>query len=76
MTKSKLAYLLPGLALLASCSKDSPEELEELKGTESITEVSSTEVEVASAVPGSVSNIYYAGQEMPVETFQGDYVYQ
>jgi hypothetical protein len=78
MKNLKFAYLLPGLALLASCSKDSVEEIEDLNGTELTEEIisSEVEVEVANPTPGSVSDIYYAGQQLAVETFNGDYVYQ
>lgn len=78
MNKFKLSYFLPALALLASCSKDSVEEVEEINETETSVEVfaSEAEVEVANSTPGSVSEVYYAGQQMPVESFNGDYVYQ
>lgn len=77
MKKTKLAYLLPALAIFASCSKDSVEEPEELGITETATEIISEEmVEVVSNDPGSVSNVYYAGQQLEVENFNGEYVYQ
>lgn len=77
MKKMKFAYLLPALALFVSCSKDSIEETEELNSTEPATEITSDGmVEVVSNDPGSVSNVFYAGQKLEVENFNGEYVYQ
>jgi hypothetical protein len=78
MNKFKLAYLLPGIALVASCSKDAPEDIDQLNGTDQNIEITSSdaEVELANTNPGAVLDVYYAGQQMPVESFNGDYVYQ
>lgn len=79
MKRLKLVYLLPALALFASCSKDNPNELEEIDGTETAVEMFETEAmaEVANAdAPGTVSEVYFGGHKVPVEDFNGDYVYQ
>ena len=74
MKNLKLSYVLPALALFASCSKDPVEEPEESILPET-TEVAAM-TEVANATPGSVSEKYYAGYKIPVENFNGDYVFQ
>lgn len=78
MKNLKFTYLIPALALFASCSQDNPEELEDINTTESTVElVSQNEmIELARPEPGAVTNIFYAGQELPVEEFNGDYLYQ
>ena len=78
MKKTKLVYLLPALALFASCSKDPVDEIEEVNTTEPAVEIAATDemTEVATENPGAVSDVYYAGQKIPVEDFNGDYVYQ
>ncbi|MFD0975776.1 M12 family metallopeptidase [Salinimicrobium gaetbulicola] len=79
MKKMKLAYLLPALALLVSCSKDDPNELNEIDGTETGVEIVETEsmAEVANAdVPGNVREMFFGGHKIPVEEFNGEYVYQ
>lgn len=77
MKKFKFSYILPALALLASCSKDNPQELEEVDITETSVEVAGEEmIELASPEAGVVTNIFYAGQELPVEDFNGNYIYQ
>jgi len=82
MKRSKLFYLLPALAFMA-CSKDTIEEdLNEIEGTESTTlteEVAETQVLTEAAnfdAPGAVSEVYFGGIQIPVEDFNGDYVYQ
>lgn len=78
MKKMKLVYLLPALALFASCSKDNPNELEEIDSAETV-EMFETEAmaEVANAdAPGNVSEVYFGGHKVPVEDFNGEYVYQ
>lgn len=78
MKKMKLVYLLPALALFASCSKDNPNELEEIDSAETV-EMFETEAmaEVANAdAPGNVSEVYFGGHKVPVEEFNGEYVYQ
>jgi hypothetical protein len=75
MKKSKLMYLLPALAIM-SCSKDSIEDLETTEqqpGTEEF----SANVEVAfPGQKGQVTDVYYAGQQLPVEEIKGQFVYQ
>lgn len=80
MRRSKLLLLVPALAIL-SCTKDSDEELNELELTEAseTTDVVETQsmTEVANPeTPTSVSEVYYAGQKVPVEEFEGDYIFQ
>lgn len=77
MTKFKLFLLLPAIALVA-CSKDSEEEFVE-SGIEENTESAQNEMLTEAAnpqVPGSVSTVYYAGKEIPVEEYNGEYVFQ
>ncbi|MFD2518503.1 M12 family metallopeptidase [Salinimicrobium flavum] len=79
MKKLKFIYLLPAIALFASCSKDNPNELEEINGTEPAVEMVETEAmaEVANEnAPGNISEVYFGGHKIPVEDFNGDYVYQ
>lgn len=78
MKKMKLVYLLPALALFASCSKDPVDEIEEVNTSELAVETAAADemTEVATENPGAVTNVYYAGQKIPVEEFNGDYVYQ
>ncbi len=75
MRKWNLMLLLPALAIL-SCSKDSVNELEETD-QQLITEEFTANVEVAYPdVLGKVSDVYFAGQKMPMEEINGDFVYQ
>lgn len=78
MKKTKLVYLLPALALFASCSKDPVDELGTENITDPTTEVAASDemTEAATPNPGSVSDVYYAGQKLTVENFNGDYVYE
>jgi hypothetical protein len=75
MRNLKLFFLLPALALMA-CSKDSDEELEtidttaEVVQTDDLTELANPEIS------GNVTEVYYAGNKIPVEEFNGDYIYQ
>lgn len=72
MRKSALIYLLPALALV-SCSKDLTTDQEE----QLITEETQANVEVAyPGETGKVSEYYFAGQQIPVEEINGDYIYQ
>lgn len=81
MKRSKLFYLLPALAFMA-CSKDTVEDFEEIEGTETsttseVTETSDVLTEAANLeTPGAVSDVYFGGVQIPVEDFNGDYVYQ
>ena len=77
MKNLRFAYILPAFAVFASCSQDNPNELEELAASELTETIASDEaVELASPELGAVTDIYYAGQKLPVEEFNGDYVYQ
>ena len=75
MRKSKF-LLLPVLAILA-CSKDpitenaeSETQLKSEEITDQLTEIAYPDQK------GPVSEIYYGGQKMPVESQDGNYVYQ
>lgn len=73
MRKSKF-LLLPVLAILA-CSKDS---ITENQKAETLPQ-ENIDRQLEMAYPdalGNVSEIYYAGQKMPVEEHSGNYVYQ
>ena len=75
MRKSKF-LLLPVLAILA-CSKDEISENVETEAQIKPEEIANQRSEVAyPEKSGPVSNIYYAGQKMPVEQHNEDYVYQ
>lgn len=78
MKKSNLFFLVPAIAFIASCSKDSAEEFGEIEGTEQANEITHEDnIEVANQEnPGAVSEVYFAGNKIPVEDFNGDYVYQ
>lgn len=78
MKKMKLVYLLPALALFASCSQDNPNELEEIDSAETVQSFETEAMaEVANAdAPGNVSEVYFGGHRVPVEEFNGEYVYQ
>lgn len=76
MKSLKFIYFLPALAILSSCSQDNPNELDEIESSE-LTEVSvDEEIELASPEKGSLTEVYYAGQKLPVEELNGEYVYQ
>ncbi|MBZ9728766.1 M12 family metallopeptidase [Salegentibacter sp. JZCK2] len=75
MKKCKF-LLLPVLAILA-CSKDPISENENAETQLKPEEISDQQSEMAFPNDlGPVSQIYYAGQKMPVEEHNGDYVYQ
>ncbi|MGW1455516.1 M12 family metallopeptidase [Salegentibacter agarivorans] len=75
MKKSKF-LLLPVLAILA-CSKDPISENQEAETQIKPEEISDQQSEMAFPNDlGPVSQIYYAGQKMPVEDHGNDYVYQ
>ncbi|WP_037320923.1 M12 family metallopeptidase [Salegentibacter sp. Hel_I_6] len=75
MRKSKF-LLLPVLAILA-CSKDPISEDVESETQLKPEEILEQQTEVAYPdQSGAVSEIYYAGQKMPVESQDGNYVYQ
>lgn len=78
MKNLKIHYFLPALLVLASCSKDTPEDLEGTLTESSIeTSYEDNATEVANpGAPQGVQDIYYAGQKLPVEEFEGNYVYQ
>jgi len=75
MKKRSFIFLLPALALF-SCSEDPINENETETGfTES--GISFENVEVAfPGKSGTVSDIYYAGKKLPVESIDGNFVYQ
>lgn len=77
MKNLKFAYILPAIALFASCSKDNPDELENV-GNAELTEISISEesIELATPEPGALTEVYFGGHPLPVEQFQGDFVYQ
>lgn len=78
MKKSNLLYALPAIAFLA-CSKDSIEDYTETGISEPVTEYAQGEDQVELASPdkrGTVLDVYFAGQKMPVENIDGNYIYQ
>lgn len=80
MNKLKLIFLITITAFFASCSEDPINEFDQPDNTESgieepATAVEST-VEVANPEPGTVSEVYYAGHKIPVESFGSDYIFQ
>lgn len=78
MKRSKLFYLLPALAFIG-CSKDSVEEIEEMEAPETATEIVESGVMTEAAnmdAAGAVSEVFFGGQQIPVEDYKGEYVYQ
>ena len=78
MRKTKLSYLLPALTLLVSCSNDPAEELTESNIEEpSVIEKNDFNLEVANPdTPTGVRDIYFEGRRIPVETFEGEFIYE
>ncbi|MGB7843822.1 MAG: M12 family metallopeptidase [Salinimicrobium sp.] len=79
MKKLKLTLVLPALAVLASCSNDPVEETVDQNLPEPAIEVSVDDAMVETANPNEpqgIQDIYFAGQKIPVENFNGEYVYQ
>lgn len=79
MKKMRIVYLLPALALFMSCSKDDPNELDQIESTEIAVESVANEemAEAANAdAPGNVREMFFGGHKVPVEEFNGEYVYQ
>lgn len=77
MKRFRLFYLLPALAFVA-CSKDSDEEIL-MEGSEQVNEIVQEDVQVEVAnmdAPGAVSQVYFGGMQIPVEDYNGNYVYQ
>ncbi|HET8753338.1 MAG TPA: M12 family metallopeptidase [Salinimicrobium sp.] len=76
MKKSKLIYLLPVLSIFAACSEDPVENIED--ASSQALEISGEQImtEAARPEPGPVSDVYFAGQKLPVENFNGNYLYQ
>ncbi|MDT0677425.1 M12 family metallopeptidase [Autumnicola musiva] len=76
MRKLKFLYLLPVLGIIA-CSKDSISENTEIENLpqENVVNQNLTEVAYPKS-KGIVSDIYYAGQKLPVAEIEGNYVYQ
>ncbi|WP_373056117.1 M12 family metallopeptidase [Zunongwangia sp. H14] len=76
MRKSKFLYLLPVLGILA-CSEDQLSEIPETESLPQENEINQNLTEVAYPdTKGIVSDIFYAGQKLPVAQINGDYVYQ
>ena len=78
MKNLKIFFLLPAIAVM-SCSEESIEDYEVMEENENQTSISEEEImmEIANpGQPGTVSDIYFAGQKLPVETFEGNYLYQ
>ena len=81
MKKKRLFLLIPVLTLMA-CSQDSVEELEGTGVTEPAegTEEFQGEAVLTEAAnfntPGAVTEVYFGGNQIPVEEFNGEYVYQ
>lgn len=75
--RSKLFYLLPALVFIG-CSQDSAEDLQEINGN--ISEIGSQNdisIEVANPdIPANISEVYFAGNKIPVEKFNGNYIFQ
>ena len=79
MKNLKLTLVLPALAVFASCSQDPVEEVVDQNLVEPGTEVTAQDAMVETANPNTpqgVQDVYFAGQRIPVESFNGEYVYQ
>ncbi|MGB7785637.1 MAG: M12 family metallopeptidase [Salinimicrobium sp.] len=79
MKKLKLTLVLPALAVMASCSQDPVEDTVDQNLPEPGVEVVTDDAMVETANPNDpqgVQDIYFAGQKLPVENFNGEYVYQ
>ncbi len=79
MKNLKLTLVLPALAVLASCSQDPVEEVVDQNLVEPGTEVTAQGAMVETANPNTpqgVQDVFFAGQRIPVENFNGEYVYQ
>lgn len=74
MKNLKFTCLFAAFAFF-SCSKDPVEEPVNMTSTAAGTEETSM-TEVANAVPSAVSQKYFAGYKIPVESFKGNYVFQ
>lgn len=75
MKNFKFAILLPALALIFSCSNDNPEDLESIDNI-GVDENQEIMTEFANPYPGSSTDIFFAGQKLAVEQFNGDYIYE
>ncbi len=77
MKKIKLFLLLPALGVL-SCSEDSIEDYEGLEENGNLTEITGEDITERAnpGEPGAVLDVYFAGHKLPVESFEGDYIYQ
>jgi hypothetical protein len=71
MTRIHNIYLLILLTFFASCSQDSTEEV--ISSERSLEEVLT---EQASPETYEVADVYYAGVKLPVEKYDGNYIYQ
>lgn len=76
MKRSKLLFLLPAFAFL-SCSDDSI--TDPLSPEEQLIENEQVLANVEAAYPqeiGRVQDVYFAGEKLPVEEIDGEYIYQ
>lgn len=79
MKNLKLALVLPALAVFASCSQDPVEETVDQNVIEPGTEIPVNNAMVETANPNKpqgIQDVYFAGQKLPVETLEGEYIYQ
>lgn len=77
MKNIKLYLIIPILAFLAACTKDSIEEFGELDPSEEIEHMGSMDnPEMANPNASGVTEVYFAGQKIPVEVYDGQYIYQ
>lgn len=74
MKRLKYFFLLPAIALVA-CSKDSVEESGKVETSEEFFEEDLTEIANPDS-QGAVTDVYFAGMRIPVEEFEGEYIYQ
>lgn len=75
MKRTKLLMILPALALIA-CSKDLDEnQLESAQPNEEIFQEDLLEL-ANPEYTGTVADVYFAGMKIPVEEFEGKYLYQ
>ena len=78
MKNLRLLLLMLSIAVVG-CSEDSINDYEVMEENENQTSTTGEEIMMEIANPnqtGAVSDIYFAGQKLPVETYEGDYLYQ
>lgn len=79
MKKWKIPYCLFLAFVVSACSKDAVEEAntDTLQNPSEAVMASEAMVEMANPnPPDNVSEVYFAGHQIPVESYNGDYVYQ